>query len=288
MKDRHTFHLLLVLTCTASLFWSNSLQADPADSQQINLHDILKRVQDHQQQVEKLREDYTFQSQETRQSIDGDGKVKSTETAERDQFFVNGHMIGRLVKREGMALSADNQKKEDARVKDLVEKAQVTPPTERLEGPSISISRILELVDLRSPRRENYHGRPTIVFDFVGRKDAKTHGVMEDASKKLQGTVWIDEADLQVAHLDVLVADTFRVAGGFLASVQKGSTFKFDQGPVERGLWLPTGSEANMQARVLLVKNLREHVVQRDFGYKCFRVETETALNVEPKVSPLP
>jgi hypothetical protein len=283
MKDRFMLHGLSTSACIATLFFTRSVCADPTPkTPPIDIHETLRRVQDHQKQVEALREDYTFQTVQTKQQMDGDGNVKSTETEERETFFVNGHMIGRVVKREARALGADDQKKEDARVRDLVEKAQVTPPDERLQGPSITVSRVLDLVDLRNPRRESYHGRPAIVFEFVGRKDAKTHGMMEDASKKLQGTVWIDEADLQVAHLDVLVADPIRIAGGLLASVQKGSTFKFDQAPVERGLWLPVGSEANMQARLLLFKNLHERVVQRDFGFKCFRVQTGQAVNVEP------
>ncbi len=114
----------------------------------------------------------------------------------------------------------------------LVEKAEKTPPGQPLEGPTISVSRLLEIMDVRNPRREMYRGRPTIVFDFIGRKDAKTHGLAEDASKKLQGTVWIDEADRQVAHLEVSFNDNFRVAGGLFANIQKGSNFWFDQAPV--------------------------------------------------------
>ena len=281
MKDRPILHRFAVLAVTAPLIWAAPISADPVNSPPLNLAQILRRVQDHQQQVERMREDYTFQAVQTKQQIDGDGNVKSTESEEREKFFVNGHIIGRLVKRNGQPLSADDQKKQDERVKGLVEKAQVTPSSERLQGQSITVSRVLELVELRNPRRDTYHGRPTIVFDFVGRKDAKTHGMMEDASKKLQGTVWIDEADLQVAHLEVMVADTFRIAGGLLASVQKGSTFRFEQAPVDHGLWLPVGSEANMQANVLLFKNLRERIVERDFGFKCFRVQTEQALGAE-------
>ena len=80
-------------------------------------------------------------------------------------------------------------------------------------------------MDVRNARRVNFRGRPAIVFDFVGRKDAKTHGLAEDASKKLQGTIWIDEADRQVAHLEVSFIDNFHVAGGLFANIQKGSNF---------------------------------------------------------------
>jgi len=55
--------------------------------------------------------------------------------------------------------------------------------------------------------------------------------------------------------------DNFRVAGGLLASIQKGSNFRFDQALVSDGLWLPTGGEGTMQARLLMVKNVRQHFV---------------------------
>ena len=156
-----------------------------------------------------------------------------------------------------------------------VEKAEKTPPDQPLEGQGVSVSRVLEIMDVRNARRENYRGRPTVVFDFVGRKDAKTHGLAEDASKKLQGTVWIDEADRQVAHMEVSFNDDFKVAGGLFASIAKGSNFHFDQAPVNLEIWLPTGGEGTIQARVLLVKNYRQHFTERDYDFKRFRVETE-------------
>lgn len=261
-----------------SLFTIAAAQAEngtaPASSSaSLDLQQLLRHVEEHQKQVEALREDYTYDCLETNQQIDSDGQVKKTTTVKREEFFVNGHMIGRVVERNGQPLSQSDRQKEDQRIAGLVVKAQKTPPGERLEGPNITVSRVLELMDLRNPRRETFRSRPTIAFDFVGRKDIKTHGMMEDASKKLRGTVWIDETDLQVAHLEVTVDDNFHIAGGLLASVEKGSNFRFDQVRVNADLWLPIGSEANMQARVLLVKNLRERLVQRDFGFKRFSVE---------------
>lgn len=248
--------------------------AETAGRNPINLQTILSEVQNHQKQVEALRENYTYDCFETTQQLDAHGRVKKTETVQREEFFVHGHQIGRVVKRNGQPLTGSDLQKENQRVVALVQKAQHTPPGVRLEGPNITVGRVLELMDLSNPRRENFRGRPTIVFDFAGRKNMKTHGVMEDASKKLRGTVWIDQADLQVAHLEVTVYDNFRMVGGLLASIEKGSSFRFDQAPVDRGLWLPTGSEADMQARILMLKSVRERLVQRNFGFERFSVQT--------------
>lgn len=236
---------------------------------------LMRKVMDHQKQVEKMRENYTFTSAQTTEDLDANGHVTKTETEEDDDFFVNGHVIERAVKKNGKPLAGHDADKETERVTKLVEKAEKTPPDQPLEGQTISVSRLLDIMDVRNPRRETYRGRPTIVFDFIGRKNAKTHGLAEDASKKLQGTVWIDEAGLQVAHLDVSFNDKFRVGGGLLATVDKGTSFRFDQAPVEEGLWLPTGSEATVLGRLMMVKSLRQHITERDYDFKVFRVETQ-------------
>jgi hypothetical protein len=236
---------------------------------------LMMEVQQHQRQMDKVRENFTYTSLQTMQDLDGNGQVKKTETTENEDFYVNSHIIERAVKKDGKPLDAHEAQKETERVTKEVEKAQKTPPGEPMNGQSISVARVLELVDVRNPRRETYRGRPTIVFDFVGRKDAKTHGLAEDASKKLQGTIWIDEKDRQVAHLEVSFDDNFHVVGGLVANVQKGSNFHLDQAPAEGGMWLPSGGEASLQLRVLLVKSIRQHFTERDYDFKRFHVEAQ-------------
>ena len=247
----------------------------PASPPLPEIRQLVREVLDHQKQLDQVRENYTYSSLQTTQDIDAGGQVKKTETEEHEDFFVNGHLVERTVKKNGQPLSDHDQQKETERVTKMVEKAEKTPRDLPLEGPSISVTRVLEIMDVRNPRRESFRGRPAIVFDFVGRKDAKTHGLAEDASKKLQGTLWIDEADREVAHLEVRFNDDFKVAGGLFASIAKGSNFHFDQALVNGEIWLPTGGEGTMQARVLLLKNFRQHFTERDYDFKRFRVETE-------------
>src|SRR6202034_2978343 len=239
------------------------------------IRQLMREVVEHQKQLEQVRENYTFNSVLTVQDLDANGKITKTESEEDNDFFVNGHVIAREVKKNGQPLSADEDRKETERVTKLVDKAQKTPPDQPLESQQVSVSRLLDIMDVRNPRRAEFRGRPTVLFDFVGRKDAKTHGIVEDASKELQGTIWIDEADRQVAHLEVSFAENFRIAGGLFANVQKGSNFRFDQAPVDiargSGLWLPTGAEANFQEKLLLVKNIRQHVTERDYDFQRFR-----------------
>jgi len=250
--------------------------AAPPDKPLPDPHQLMQDVLAHQKQVDKIRETYTYTMQTTTQDLNGDGAVTKTELEQFDVFFVNGHEIARLTKKEAKPLDAHDEEKESARVSRLVEKAEKTPSGQAIEGgETISISRVLAIMDVSAARREQFRGRSTIVFDFAGRKDAKAHGLAEEASKKLKGTIWIDEADREVAHLEVTFYDNFHVAGGLVANVQKGSNFRFDQAPVDGGLWLPTAAEGTMKARLLLVKNTRQHFTLRNYDYKRFNVDAQ-------------
>ena len=262
------------LALSAGLLVAQTSVEKPVDRPLPDIHQLMLEVEAHQKQLDKVRENYTYTSEQTTQNLDSSGQVKKTETTENEDFFVNSHVIERTVKKDGNALNAHEEQKETERVTKLVEKAEKTPRDQPLDGPSISITRVLEIMDVRNPRREMFRGRRTIVFDFVGRKDAKTHGLAEDASKKLKGTLWVDEADREVAHLEVSFDDNFHVAGGLVANVEKGSSFRFDQEPVNGEIWLPTGGEGTIQLRLLLVKGVREHFTERDYDFKRFRVDT--------------
>jgi hypothetical protein len=260
---------------SASVCGLGTASAQAASAPLPSVPQLMQEVQEHQKKLEKVRENYAFSASETTQEMDAGGQVKKTETEELEDFYVNGHLVERTVKKNGQPLAGHDLEKETEHVNKLVEKAEKTPPGQPLQGPAVTVSRLLEIMDVRNERRDIFRGRPTIVFDFVGRKNAETHGMIEDASKKVQGTMWIDEADRQVAHIDAAFDDNFRIAGGLVANIQKGSNFHFDQALVNGEIWLPTGAEGTFAARVLLLKDYRQHFTERDHDYKRFRVETE-------------
>ena len=249
-----------------------------------DIRQLMIEVMDHQKQLEKVRENYTYSTSMKTETIDGNGKVTKTETEDSEVFFVNTHRIERTTKRDGKPLNDHDQQKEQDHVTKLVEKAEKTPSGEQLEGrnETVSVTKLLEIMQVSNPRREIFRGRSTIIFDFAGRRDAKTHGMAEDASKKIAGTLWIDEKDRQVARMEAHFTDNFHLVGGLLANVQKGSSFYFDQAPVNGEIWFPTGAEGHIAARVLLLKGVREHILERDYDYKKFSVETEAGKGTLP------
>ena len=262
----------------------------PAQEAVPDIRTLMTDVMDHQKLLERVRENYTYHNVSTTEELDSSGRVTKTEVAENEVFFVNSHRIERTVKKDGKLLNDHDLQKEQERITKLVEKAEKTPPGQRLEGQNstISITHLLDIMQVSNPRRESFRGRTTIIFDFAGRRDANTHGIAEDASKKIAGTLWVDDRDRQVARMEAHFTDNFHVGGGLLANVQKGSSFYFDQAPVNGEIWFPTGAEGHIEARVLLVKGVRQHVIERDSNYERFHVDAEPQKAVTVKADSKP
>jgi hypothetical protein len=245
---------------------------------------LLKDVQQHQHQTDAIRENYTFHEIIRTDTLDSKDVVKETHSEESEVFFVKGHRIIHLLKRDGADLSPHDREKEQDRVKKEIENYHRPPMMKREEGGGQShiVSRILAVSKTSNPRRAIFRGRPTIVFDFEGDPHAKSSGMDESAAKKLAGSVWIDEADRQVARLEVHFYDSFHIGGGILASVQKGTAINVDQAPIGDGLWMQTGSEDHLAARIV-IKSLRENVHIQDFDFKRFDIGTAQQIGVPRK-----
>jgi hypothetical protein len=177
--------------------------------------------------------------------------------------------VERLVKKNGKELSADEQNKEQGRVMKAIDKAQKTPPGQSSDGDTISVTRLLQIMKVSNPHRIQLDGRSTITFDFTGDPHAKTHGRMENLSKKLSGTLWIDENDRQVRRMIARIDDNFRIGFG-LMSVEKGSNFTFDQTLVKNELWLPTGADIHLVAHALGLLGYRANIHVTDSDYEKF------------------
>jgi hypothetical protein len=235
---------------------------------------LLHSVEAHQAQLEKTRENYTYLEQTVINELNKDGSTKKTETEDDEVFYVNTHEIDRKVKKNGKELSASDQDKETKRVTKEVEKAQKTPPGQPENGDTISVGRMLQIMKYSAAHREMVDNRSTIIFDYTGDPHADTHGRAENASKKLAGTVWIDERDMQVRRLTARFDGDFHMGFGLLTLV-KGSSFTFDQKLVNNELWLPVTAHVHAVAKAIGLLGYRAEIQVEDSNYQRFHVEAE-------------
>jgi len=233
---------------------------------------LLREVEAQQKQLDKVRENYTFRAIETTRQLDSKGNTKKIETEEHEVFFVNGHRVQKLVRKDGKDLTPDQARKEQDRVnKEVIKISQ--PGYTNPDKDEITVARLLQIVTFSRPRRVRLNGRDTIAFDFAGDQHAKTHGRDEDALKKVSGTIWIDETDREVSRMSATLDENYHVGFGLLASVAKGSNVVFDQALIRNEAWLPTAIALHLQARAFLVAGFRAEIDVRFDQYKKFQTD---------------
>ncbi|HTP67542.1 MAG TPA: hypothetical protein VMJ35_01440 [Dongiaceae bacterium] len=268
---------------------------------QVKLPDLKKLFEEidaNQKQIDKIKENYAGTQVEDETEYDKNGKVTKKENNEYTFFYLNGDEITTLVKKDGKALSEEEQKKENEKTKKRIEEAQKKEKKkeekeekakehgkESKEDDEPGIEVFLRVSQFVNARRERFRGQDVLVFDFEPNPEYKPKNLEEKVVKELAGVVWIDEKAKDVVRLEAYFVSDFHLAGGLLANLQKGTGFTFEQAYVNNEVWLPTYVEAHVGVRVLLVKGVRVNVVTKYSDYKRFNVETLNTIN-KPKDAP--
>ena len=266
---------IFTLTCLALAAFHSQAIADQGKPIP-DITSLMHQVQFHQRDLDKTRESYTFRARQTINELDRNGNTKKVERRESQVFFVNSHQIERLVAKDGQKLSSSEDARENERVKKEIAKAQRTPPGEMMdEDGQISVGRLLSIETFSNPRRVEIDRRSTLAFDFAGNPSATVHGLAENASKNLVGTIWIDEQDRQVRKVEATLHDSFR-AGFGLFSLSKGSSFSFDQRLVNNELWLPTSASIHIEAHAVAFIGYRADVQIVYDDYQRFHTEVKS------------
>jgi hypothetical protein len=258
---------------------------------------LMHDVEENQRAAEKIEKDYLYRSVQTEQQSNGHGGIKRTETREYDVFWVEGVPVHRLTKKNGKDLSAKEQQKESeeidkevAKVKQRREKANAEGKETGPHGEEeITVSRLLELGSFTNARRVQWNGRDTIAVDFAGDPKAKTKNRFEDVIRDLAGTAWIDEQDRMLVKAQGRFLNNFKVGGGLLANIQKGTSFSMEQRKINDEVWLPAMVEGQGSARMLLFFSFNGKIRAVESDYRKFKA-TSTILpgmsTVEPTADP--
>ena len=230
-------------------------------AQMPDIHDLLKDVQAHQAKLDQIRDNYTFHQTSTTEELDGPGRVVKSTTTESEVFFVNGWRVSRVVKKEGKAVAEEDVTK---KVAALAKKA----PLKR--GPGL-LTQILAVAAISNPRHTTINGRAALAYDFRGNPKAESHGLAQDALKKTAGAIWFDEAEHQIIRAEIEFFENFRIGGGLLANVQKGSRVDVEQAPIGDGIWMQSATDQHFGLRVVF-KGVRQNVRTRSFDFRKFDV----------------
>lgn len=220
--------------------------------------------------------DYSYDIEETRENLDKNGKATSRDTRRYEVYFVQTRPVRRLVARNGLPLSAREQKEVDRKAEALA-KAIAEGRTVN-EQPGIRLALLMDSFQFKTVGREERAGRKTLVFDFAPlptASDSRRSDRGSDAiARILTGRLHIDEADRRVAKLDAK-----NVPGGkaSLSTGVKLGTFELSMEftAVEERVWLPARVVTIATGRAFFFKSFRVRQTTVYSNYRRFTVATE-------------
>jgi len=254
---------------------------------------LLHAVDAHQKEIEKLVEQYTCDKTSEEFEVDKHGALKSNDTEEDQVFYLGGDEVDRRVRKNGKPLSPSEEQKQDEHIQKALrdyEKKQAKEAKQagepKKDKDDLTISDFLRIDRFTNPRWETYRGHEVIVFDFEPNPEYKPTRLVEHLLHELSGAIWIDQQDADAVRLEAHFTNSFKLAGGLIGSVQKGSAFTFEQAKINDEVWMPSYLEVHLNAKVLLFKGFSGNFVQRYSNYQKFRVETATRTVTHQLVPP--
>ena len=286
MDQRCRALLLCIASATASAQQASSppvAQSAPATSKPSpSAQDLLLDVERNQKASEAANKDYTYHVHIEQQELDRNGKIKKTETTDSESLTIDGIRVDRLVARDGKPLSPKDVQKENDKIDKEVAKAKEHreklaaegKPTSSHGDDLLTVSRILELGAFSNPRRIDLNGRSTIVLDYAGDPNAKTHNEFEKVFRDLVGTAWIDEQDHVLVRGQGHFLHDFKVGGGLFLNIHQGFSFDFTATHITDNIWLPATVNAQGSARILLFDGINGHFHLATSDYRKFHTKS--------------
>ena len=236
---------------------------------------LLLDVERNEKKTEAAARDYTYHVHLQQLELENDGNIKKTTNTDSESVTIDGIRINRTVARDGKPLTPEEAQKESDRIDKEVAKAKAHREKRESQGketdsngdPVLTASRILELGSFSNARRVDLDGRPTIVADYNGDPNAKTHSEFEKAFRDLVGTVWIDEQERVLVRAAGHFLHNFKIGGGLVVDIKEGSSFEIRYTRINNEVWLPTEATGQGKVRFLLFTgfNGRVHWVTSDY-----------------------
>jgi len=228
--------------------------------------------------------DYTWQAHSIERRLDPHGQVQSTKEELWETLILNGEPYRRNLERDGLPVSANEQRKEQEKLDRAAHRLDSETPEEkqhRLEKAENErkrefafLSEVTDLFDLRLEGDTVLDGQPVWVVYGAPRPDAQPKSRDAKLLLKVRGRIWIDKATSQWAKVEAETTGTISW-GLFLARLSPGAKMTFEQAPVDAEHWLPKRLVVSGKGRLGLVVRLSEEQEIEWRNYKKFSVDSK-------------
>lgn len=250
---------------------------------QAQMQQLFRVVADKDLENDKRQRDYTYIERQVTHTLDGKGKVKSTEIKTYEVLEVYGEQVERLIAKDDRPLNAKDAAKEEEKIQKVIDKRKNESESDRRkredkeqkdrEDDRKFVTEVADAYDFTLIGTEPVAGRPAWIIDADPHAGFQPHSKEAKFLPHFRARVWIDQGDLQLAKMNVECLDTVSW-GLFLARFHKGSRFTLEQTRVNEEVWLPKQLAVKADVRLALVKNFNVDLEQSYRDYKKFRASS--------------
>lgn len=244
---------------------------------------VAKSVELDQSNWEHMK-DYTWIARVTDRLLDSAGQVKSIKTEQWESLVIDGEIYHRVLERNGRALTADDQHKEQAKLDKAVAKREHESASERVRRQADFekqrakdrefLREVPDLFDFELLGSDKIDGHDVWVISAAPKPGAKPRSGDAKPLLKIQAKVWIDKAEYQWVKLEAQTTATISF-GLFIARLAPGATLEFEQERVNDDCWLPKRQVVRGAARLGLVKKLAGEEETTWNNYRKFQVDSK-------------
>jgi hypothetical protein len=245
--------------------------------------EIVRRSLDHDNRNWERANDYTFERRSVQKQLDGDGKVRSTESETRDIIVLYGRPLSRLIEKNGKPVSGKDQAREEERFnKELDKRRRESQDVngkererylKRREEQRQFAREIPEAFNFTLAGEEVVDGHAAYIISAEPKPGYEPRDPRARFLQKMRGKLWIDKQEYQWIKVEAETTDTISF-GLFLARLGPGARLIFEQQRVNGELWLPAHAFIKLDARLALLKKLRGEVQIDYLNYRKFSTDS--------------
>jgi len=187
-----------------------------------------------------------------REVVRKDGRVETHEVCQ-----TSAGTLDRIIAIDNQPLSAEQQRREDARLQALLNNPGEMR-RERQKQRDDAARQYRMFATFPDAFRYQYAGTEgrLVKLNFEPNPEFVPDSRQEEVFHHLEGMMWIDPAQKQLARIDGRLTSEVRFAGGLLGHLDKGGVFSVKFKQLDSGQWLMSALEVNMSGRALLFKTI--------------------------------
>jgi hypothetical protein len=195
-----------------------------------------------------------------REVVRKDGRLETHQVCQ-----TNAGTLDRLIAINHQPLSAEQQRREDVRLQAfLADPGEIRKEKQKQREDSAKQLRMFAMFP--KAFRYEYDGREgrLVKLRFEPNPQFIPGSRQEEVFHQLEGTMWIDPEQKQLARMDGRLTNEVKFAGGLLGHLDKGGVFSVRFRQLDSGEWVMAALDVEMNGKALLFKTISVQE-ERDF-----------------------